>query len=88
VAEVTSHRRYCYLRYRWAYRNDDEIWFSWDARRQQLPGTALPASFPARATLTAAGVLALEEIQGADESELLLTGLSSSQAAAVLAALG
>jgi hypothetical protein len=41
---------------------------------------------PARGELLAAGYLVVEEVDGADETELTNAGLSPQQAAAVLAA--
>jgi hypothetical protein len=89
VAEdyTTNHRRYCFLKYRENYAADDDLWYSWDAKRKSIAGTELPASFPARTALLAAGYLVLEEIQGASETELITAGLRASQAAAVVAAL-
>jgi hypothetical protein len=85
---VGSHRRYCWLKYVATLRDDDEICQSWDVKRRTLPGTDLPASFPARSQLLSAGYLVLEELQGADQLELTRLGLSNAEATAVLAAIG
>lgn len=45
------------------------------ALRLGQSGTMLPTSFPSRAVLLAAGVLAVEEVQGASEDELRAYGL-------------
>jgi hypothetical protein len=60
----------------------------WDAKRRAISGTALTTAFPSYNALTAAGYLVEEELDGADESELTAVGLSNSQAAAVIAAIG
>lgn len=49
-------------------------------RRLDTAGTALPSTFPSRAVLLAAGVLAVEEVVGAGVSELLSYGLSDTAA--------
>lgn len=69
-----------------ALQNDIES--VWDAKRSLIAGSAVPVGFPARAQLLAAGYLALEELQGANTTELTRAGLTSQQAAAVLAAIG
>lgn len=83
-----NHRRYCFLQMKAALSLRDDIESVWDAKRRSIAGTALPVGFPARALLTAAGYLALEELQGANTTELSRAGLTSQQAAAVLAAIG
>ena len=85
--QVATHRRYAFLRYAYFYRINDNMYLAWDGKRRLEPGTAIPTTFPARAALTAAGYLVLEEIEGADTDELTRAGLSTSQAAAVLAAM-
>ena len=88
MADVGSHRRYCFLKLKRAERDEAyALANAWDGKRRGLPGTALPTTFPALTELGAAGYLVLEEVQGADASELTQAGLSSPQAAAVLAAL-
>lgn len=59
---------------------------AWDGIRRGEPGTTLPQNLPARSELLAAGYLVVEEIDGADADELTGAGLSSQQAAAVIAA--
>lgn len=88
MAEVTNHRRYCFLQYRLNLRLDDDLEETWDNKRREIAGTAIPVGFPARSALLAAGYLVTEEVDGADETELKAAGLTSSQAAAVLAAIG
>ena len=85
---IPSHRRYLFLKYAYSVRFDDDLWSVWDAKRRAIAGTSIPAAFPAREKLTAAGYLVTEELAGSNASELRRAGLSSSQAAAVLAAIG
>jgi len=59
----------------------------WDSKRRLLPGTPIPATFPAASVLAGAGYLVTEEVTGADTTELINAGLTAAQAAAVLAAL-
>jgi hypothetical protein len=54
---------------------------AWRALRLELPGTTLPATFPSRAALLTAGVLAVEEVLGAGLDELRSYGLGARQAA-------
>lgn len=88
VADLGNHRRYCFLKYRDAVALEDDMETVWDAKRRAMPGTVLTSGFPARPALLAAGYLAEEELEGADETELLNAGLTQAQAAAVLAAIG
>lgn len=86
MAEVNSHRRYAFLKMRAAAVEQSPLESAWDGIRRGEPGTAIPTTFPARALLVAAGYLVVEEIDGADETELTNAGLSPQQAAAVIAA--
>lgn len=78
---IISRRRFLWLRERAA-----RLEFSNAAAgalhslRLQVPGTDLPSKLPGRATLLAAGILALEEIFGAGVEELALYRLSRAQA--------
>jgi hypothetical protein len=59
----------------------------WQSRQQEQPGTALPADFPSRAALIAAGYTAIEDLQGACADELVDWACVDNQAAkAILAA--
>jgi hypothetical protein len=59
----------------------------WQARQQEQPGVALPAAFPYRAELVAAGYSTSEDLDGACADELFdWAGLDNSAAKAVLAA--
>jgi hypothetical protein len=67
---------------------DDGTDLLWDGKRRLITGVSIPTTFPARTQLLAAGYLVLDELQGADEPELTNAGLSATQAAAVVAAIG
>lgn len=85
---IQSHRRYCFLKYHMV-RNvvSDDAADVWNTKRRSIAGTDLPATFPALIELSNAGYEVIEEVTGADETELTNAGLSAAQAAAVLAAL-
>ncbi len=84
---VKSHRRYCFLKYHMARNTELGDPDTWDAKRRSLPGTPIPSTMPAGPALAAAGYLVIEEIEGANATELINAGLTAPQAAAVLAAL-
>lgn len=87
MAEFKSTRRY-YLLKRIAAKAEGEATEGvWRHKQEQESGTALPANFPLKATLAAAGYSTEEDLDGADAAELTKnTGLSTQQANAVLAA--
>lgn len=59
----------------------------WRAKQLAIAGTALPSDFPAQAQLLAAKYEAVEDIDGADEQELVSrAGLTFLAAKAVIAA--
>lgn len=86
--KIQTHRRYCFLKYHMA-RNErsDDAADVWNTKRRSLPGTTLPSTFPALTELNAAGYEVIEEVTGADATELTNAGLTPAQATAVLAAL-
>lgn len=61
-------------------RGDDGLSYAWHDKRLAQPGTALPAAFPWRAAAVAAGVLAVEDLDGAGERSLESIGLTARQA--------
>ena len=67
--------------------DDDALGSAWYGRRAELPGTELPADFPARAVVLAAGYAALEDLDDVTVDELVRRGLRRRQARAVVAAL-
>ena len=83
---IATHRRYLFCKYRRALLDGDDP-SVWDSKRRTVSGTDLPATFPARAALIAAGYLVTEEVTGATATELTKSGLSSAEAAAVVAAM-
>lgn len=83
-----SKRRYLFAKSLKARLEGNEVYLAWDSKRKTMPGTSLPATFPARAALDASGYWALEDLQGASTQELVSAGLTTSQAAAVMAEIG
>lgn len=81
---VTSHRRYLFLRARDRAVGDEASALVFQSRRLAVSATALPSTFPSRAQLLAADVLAVEEVQGAGTDELRSYGLTLRAAEAVL----
>ena len=82
---VTSARRYRFRRERRAADEGDrgaELVFR--ALRFETHGTPLPTDLPARATLLAGDVYALEEVRGAGVEELRTYGLTVAQAEALI----
>lgn len=74
---VTSPRRYRFLKEQRAYRDGDYgLSGAFRSIRIDTTATALPATFPSRATLLAGGVLAVQEVIGAGVDELRSYGLS------------
>jgi hypothetical protein len=60
---------------------------AWAAKQAATPGTGLPADFPARAALVAAGYTTREDVDGAEVRELRrFAKLSTAEAEAVIAA--
>lgn len=87
MADVKRPRRF-YLHKRLQARDEcDDSERVWQAKQEAEPGTALPADFPLNSELAASGYTTVEDIDGADEDELVKINLTSRQARAVLAAL-
>lgn len=79
---ITSSRRHRFLRERAAARDgEDGVQAVFRSLRLATTGTSLPATFPFRAALITAGVLAVEEVVGAGLDELRSYGLGAQQAA-------
>lgn len=79
---ITSARRHRFLRELAAQRDrEDGVQAVFRSLRLATTGTALPATFPSRAALVTAGVLAVEEVIGAGLDELRSYGLGAQQAA-------
>lgn len=85
---VERLRRYYLLKRLEARRRQDTaLELAWHAKQIAEAGTALDASFPFAARLATAGYVAREDLLGASIEELQQAGLTSREAAAVLAAL-
>ncbi len=71
MAELRSVRRY-YLHKRFGAHAicDLALRDVWRAKQEAEPGTPLPADFPHKSSLEAAGYSTLEDIDGADQAEL------------------
>lgn len=80
VPYVTSQRRYLWLAVQRSIRERSDTDAALRGRRLEVTGTALPATFPSRTALLTAGVLAVEEVVGADVPELRSYGLTTPQA--------
>lgn len=85
---VRRARRYYLLKRLSATREDSGLASAWRGLQEREPGTSLPASFPGRESLVAAGYTTIEDVDGADVSELLsnVPGLGRRDAEAALAA--
>lgn len=60
----------------------------WQAHQEEQPGTPLPGDFPALTTLTVGGYTTVEDLDGADATELAeWARISAPQAKAIFAAL-
>lgn len=84
---MTPRRYYCLKRIFSANYNPD--WEGvWQGKQLAEPGTDLPTGFPSKSALEAVGYVALEDIQGADETEIQVNArISLTRARAVIAAL-
>lgn len=85
-ATIKSARRFYTLACRDALRLLNGMDGVFRARAAEVPHTDLPADFPLRSKLVAVDYSAVEDLDGATESELVALGLSTYQARAVLAA--
>lgn len=88
MADIRVPRRH-YLNKRYAALLYDDVEQAniWQAKQEAEPGTTLGGSFPLKSTLAPLGYTTIEDLQGADEAELMRAGLTKAQAAEVLAAL-
>lgn len=86
--DVNNNRRYYQLcRLSQIANGDPDTADIWAAKLAEAPGTALPATFPLRSVLVAAGYGKVEDFDGASQDELVFTlGLTTAQATSVLAA--
>lgn len=88
MGDVNSARRFYLLQAQFLEgdRNSESLKQVWWGKQEGQPGTAFPAGFPFQAELIAAHYKALEDLNGADQEELINQGLKFFQAKAVLAA--
>lgn len=85
---VENHRRYCLLKSQVADRaGDTGLAGSWRAKQVAIAGTELAADFPARDALAVVGYTTSEDVVGAEVDELMVAGLATDEAQAVVAAL-
>jgi len=88
MGDVNSARRF-YLLKAQCIGDDvtqDALQHVWWGKQEAQPGTAIPADFPFRAELDALHYRALEDLDGADQEELVNQGLPYFKAKAVLEA--
>lgn len=85
VPYVTSTRRFYWRKQCERTREEDDLPAAiFKGRRLAESGTSLPTGFPSRALLIDAGVLAVEEVQGAGPVELRSYGLNTLGARALI----
>lgn len=88
MGEVRNPRRFYLLKAQFIGDNveTDVLQRVWWGKQEALAGTAIPPTFPFRADLDAIHYRALEDLDGADQQELINQGLAYFKAKAVLAA--
>lgn len=87
MATPTPRRLYLLKRRAALARGDTHLAGVWRAKQETLAWPDLPAGFPARAALVAAGYTTVRDLDGAAADELTDLGLTPAQAAAVRAAM-
>ncbi len=92
MAMYKTPRRYYLHKRKYTLARGDDITTQWHSKQNEEPGTALPSTFPSLAKLATAFYTKVEDLDGADASELTDTvangaGLTDREATAVLAAL-
>lgn len=70
MSEVASHRRYLLVKALAAAKDDSALALAWRTQQLATAGTALPITFPHHAKLVAAWYETVEDVRGADASEL------------------
>ena len=84
---ITSPRRFYLLKRQDAAELCDKgLELVWRAKQEAEPGTPLAADFPLLARLTADGYTTSEDLNGADECELIERGFSAREAQSILTA--
>lgn len=87
MATLNNLRRFYLHKRIWAAQLDDDWDKFWQGKQEAHPGTSLATSFPHRVALVACGYSTTEDLDGADENELLRVGFTPLQAEQILAAL-
>lgn len=88
MGEVRNPRRYYLLQAQFIGDDveDEALKLVWWGKQEAIAGTAVPLTFPFRAELDAIHYRALEDLDGADQAELINQGLPYFKAKAVLEA--
>ena len=85
---IKTARRYYLGKRQQSLERDLDIEAQWHAKQDGEPGAALPATFPFLVQLATGGYTKVEDLDGADNTELRnFAGLTLREADAVLAAL-
>lgn len=88
MREIHTPRRYALLkRLYWRRMCEPDLEGVWRSKQEALPGTSLPAGFPFAAPLADAGYTTTDDLNGADERELVESGFSPQEAQEILSAL-
>lgn len=83
-----SARRYYLGKRRQTFERSEDITTQWHAKQDAEPGVALPSAFPFRVQLVAAFYSTVEDLDGANSTELRnFAGLTLREADAVFVAL-
>lgn len=80
------YRRYCLLERLYARAHETGFEAFWHKRQIDEPGTPFPEDFPLVAELAPVGYVALEDLEGACEDELVDAGLEPQYARRVIEA--
>ena len=87
MATLNTPRRYYLQKRRKARALSDATEMVFQAKQDAEPGTPLAATFPHLTQLATAGYTTTEDLDGADEDELVTAGLTRREAQDVVAAL-
>lgn len=87
MASINNLRRFYLHKWIWALRSFDNTAAVWRSKQEALPGVALAATFPHLSKLTECGYTTEEDLDGADEAELLAVGFTTTETEQILAAL-
>jgi hypothetical protein len=85
---IADYRRYCLLKGRAAKaREHFAMQQLWQVKQRAEPGDSLPADFPFRDRLVAVGYETIQDLNGADASELEDVCFTARESATIFAAL-